>query len=243
MWLSVVVAGCATAGEAEDVGASVAPLDDSARVLERRGGRALVAGDAEIGPDGTDIRLPRPMAVRDGLGYREAPDAVHAGALLDDGAVWVTHDGDLVLDRHGVLETLARDVIPEIDVAPDGRRVAFARRPGEDAGVFLVDVERPGQPRRVTPGLAVADRPLFVDDRLLIVVGARAGGIAGVWLVRHDSRDPQPRPLTNAGLAVGRLGPSFVPPPASHESMRVVGDELEYHDGEQTRRVSLETGS
>lgn len=239
MALAVAVGGCA-ASEPEPAAAVAALLAGAGWELrDARGGRELWVGPAEELADQTDHRPARPMELRAAGEITPSPEPVHAGRLVEGGVVWVTVHGELLLDRGGALEQMDVDVLPELDVAPDGRRVAYARRPGREAGVWIVSVDDAASRRRVSVGLAVADRPLFLDAERLLLVGARASGVAGVWIARHVGRDPQPTPLTNAELAPGQLDERFVPPPADHRSMRVVGGALEYHDGETRRRLAL----
>jgi hypothetical protein len=191
--------------------------------------------------DAHDVVVPRALeAVRaDGSTFTPPAPAL-TGRIAGGAAWWVTVDGDLLVDDGRTARRVDVDVIAELDVDPSGRWLAYAKRPGADAGVFIVDVGDPNRaPRLVTPGLGIADRPRFVDAQRLVVVGAPTGGVAGVWVVRVD-RAPTPTPVTNAGLRAGApLGPTFVPPPAYHESMVVDGGALVYDDGADIRRVSL----
>jgi hypothetical protein len=254
-WWVLVLVGCGQseplvggAGEALEEGtrwASAAPAwVPAARSIEDRNGARLLGGSAERAPDQTDLRPARPLVVHDARRdlYLLPPEAVWVGALTRDGVLWVTTRGDLLHDD-GVAapRTIASNVIPEIAVDPTSTFVAFARGPGNDAGVYVVELAANGAaPRRVTPGLAVADRPLFVDDTMLLITGARPGGIAGLWTLRHREVDVALRPLTNATLRAGApLGPTFIPPPAYHASMRIEDEAVLYHDGRAERRVPL----
>ena len=257
MWtlgLLAGVVGCDGAGEVAPRSAALTepesrwspaePWMRAAEVVARRGALVLVRRDAEAAPPGTDVRPAVPMAVlRDDGAALPPPAPVVEGALLDGSVAWVDVDGVLLLDDGAQLRAVADDVHGELAVHPDGRLLAYAMRPGEQGGVSLAAVDG-GEPRRVTCGLAVADRPLFADDGALVVVGARAGGVAGVWVVDHAANaasEPQPRPITNAALRAGApLGAGFVPPPAYHGSMRIEDGALVYDDGEREQRVALE---
>lgn len=211
---------------------------DDLEVVEHRGARRLLRGAASIGAADTDERPTYRMLVETDRGRVEPEGRVLAGALVEDGVVWVTLAGDL-LDGDGAV--LDRGVIPELEVSADGRMLAYPHAAGEDAGVFVMerDLGAWPAPRHVTEGLALADRPLFLPDGRLVVVGAVASGIAGLWLV--DPRgDAEPIPVTNATLRTGRpLGAAFVPPPAYHASMRAIGSTLVYDDGYRERSVAL----
>ena len=213
-----------------------------AHELGSRGELRLLALPEPRGPEQTDVRLARSLAVIRDHDAHLPPGPALAAQLLDGSVAWALVDGTLLLDAldGSSPRTLDRDVIPELAASPDGRTLAYARRPGDEAGVWLVSLDAPERaPRLATPGLAIADRPLFASSSLLLVVGAVPSGIAGVWAIDLD-REASPRPLTNAQLRTGApLGPTFVPPPASHASMRIDGGELVYDDGEREQRVEV----
>lgn len=228
--------GAASSALATEVPAWVA----SGTVVAERFGQRLVRGEVQAAPEGTDVRMPVPLAVvrADGSTWVAPADAVEA-ALLDGAVAWVDLEGTLLVADGPRIITIDQDVHGELAVDPSGQLLAYALRPGERAGVWLASVEG-GAPRHVTPGLAVADRPLFVGGEQLVVVGSRPGGIAGVWTVRYRDAAAQPVSITNGALRVGTpLGPTFVPPPAYHASMRVESGVLVYDDGEREQRVEL----
>jgi hypothetical protein len=230
------LAGCTTAPTA----ASQELIAGEPVVIDVRGDRRLIRSAPSPTVAQTDER-PTYRVLLEGAETTALDAPVLTAALVDDGVLRVTPSFELVDDQGTVLD---RDVVPELSVSADGRTVAYPHRTGEDAGVFVVS--RDGAdwtaPRCVTPSLASADRPLFLESGRLLVVGSVASGIAGVWIV-----DPlgaaQPVPVTNAALRTGRpLGPTFVPPPAYHASMRVESGTLVYDDGNQERRVVLPSG-
>ncbi len=250
-WLIVMVALLSACGREGGAGAASEALTadrwqtapswtQTAAVIARRGGLTLVRGERPTPLPDTDVRPAVPMAVLRDDGAALLPHTeVVEGALLDGAVAWVDLLGTLVIDDGAQARSIDDDVIGELAVDPSGQKLAYAKRPGDDAGVWL-HVSGEARPRRLTVGLAVADRPLFVDAEHLVVVGAAPGGVAGVWVVGHAGVDPQPRPITNAELRAGQpFGSRFVPPPAYHESMRLDGDDLVYHDGAGERRVSL----
>ena len=213
----------------------------SAEVVARRGGWSLVRGEAEPTPAGTDVRSLVPFAVvREDGAALVPPEPVIEAALLDGAVAWLSVEHTLWIDDGAQLRAVDDDVHGELAVDAHGRSLAWAALPGERAGVWVASLDDDVAPRRVTEGLGVADRPLFVDDDRLVVVGAVPGGIAGVWVVRLRENGARPVPITNAALRAGQpLGAGFVPPPAYHASMRVEGDVLVYDDGERERRVDL----
>jgi len=212
---------------------------ESATAVDRRAGWTLLRDAVASPPPGTDVRPAVPMVVLREDGAALSPPGPVVDAVLLDGAVaWVGREGELWIDDGAQPRGVDDEVLGELAVGADGRRLAYAKRAGEGAGVWLTTRDA-AAPRRLTVGLAVADRPLFVDDERLVVVGSRPGGIAGLWLVRADGSE-QPRPVTNAELRAGSpLGPGFVPPPAYHDSMRLEGGSLVYDDGRGERRVPL----
>jgi hypothetical protein len=243
-WSLVAVlcgSGCASPGpdEAGAAPASLRALEGAnERVLDTRGDQRIVERIEPLNvPVATDVIPPRALAWLEGDMRRPPPRPSHTGKLTAFGPVWVTTDERLIDARGGML---ARGVVPELSVSPDGRRVAYAAH--EDDGslaVFIMNLED-GTAERLPTGLAHAGSPLFVDAATIVVVGARAGGIAGVWRVRLDAGASGAQPLTNATLRVGAPpGASFVPPPARHASMRVEGRDLVYDDGRGERRVPL----
>jgi len=211
---------------------------DELRVVSERAGARLWRGSPSAPAPQTDERPTYRMVVEAGSDRVEPAARVLAGVLVEGGVLWVTPEHEL---RDGQGSVLDRAVVPELAVSVDGRMVAYPHRAGDAAGVYVIARDGGGwsRPRRVTAGLALADRPLFLDDGRLVVIGAVASGIAGVWLV-DPRRDAQPVPVTNERLRTGRpLGPTFVPPPAYHESMRARAGALVYDDGYGERRVEL----
>ena len=195
----------------------------------------LVRGPASEPLAQTDERPTYAMEARFGGRVVPSPGRVLAGALVPGGVVWVRLDGTLLRDDGLVID---HDVVPELAVDVVRGRLAYPRHARVSGGVFVLELAS-GVRHRVSGELAVADRPLFTSDGRLVVVGARASGIAGVWIV-----DPNgvalPIAVTNGELRAGRpLGSGFVPPPAYHASMRIEGGALVYDDGHRQRSVSL----
>jgi len=238
--LCAALSACASAGElaVSDLALEEGPLGELTE-LDRRGERVLLSGAPSTPGPQTDERPTVRLVLRGPAGDLEVPGRMLGGALTAQGAVFVTEHLELV-DEQGRL--LDEEVIPELSVRADGRAVAYPHRAGSEAGVYVADLDD-GAVSLVTRGLAVADRPRYLADGRLVVIGARASGIAGVWLLDPE-RAGQPVPITNAELRTGRpLGPSFVPPPAYHASMRVEAGALVYDDGRREQRVALPGGA
>lgn len=210
---------------------------DGLVVLEERGDTRLLAAPSQRGPEQSDVRPARAFVLERDDARRAPTNPVWMATLLENAVAWVHTDGVLSIeDARGTSTIVDRDVIPEIAASPSGARLAYARGPGADAGVFrVVD----GRSSRASGDLVSADRPLFVDEDTLIVVGARRGEVAGVFVIEGDAA---PRRLTNDGLRVGTpflKDARFTPPPADHASMRMDGDVLVYSDGVREQRVTI----
>lgn len=235
-WVMLLV-GCASdSSVAATEPALVASNAAELRVIAQRDGRQLLAGPPSVTAPQSDERPTYAMAVRERGRPVHAPTRMLGGALVAGGVVWVTPASALVDSRGSTLE---RDVIPEIAVNAEGTSIAYPRRAEDGQGVYVRALDA-GSSRLVSPGLATADRPLFLPDGRLVVVGSRPSGIAGVWLIDLPSGTP-PVPVTNATLRTGvPFGPTFVPPPAHYASMRLDGDVLVYDDGRREQRVPLQ---
>lgn len=238
--LALVLSACAGEGA---LGAAELPLEaeppGELSELQRRDERILLVGSASTPMPQTDERPTVRLVVRGPAGELEAPGRMLGGALTAHGAVFVTPSFALIDEGGRVLD---HDALPELAVRSDGLAVAYPHRAGSDAGVYVLDVQAQTT-RLVTQGLALADRPLYLPDGRLVVIGAQASGIAGVWIVDPDA-GAAPVPVTNAQLQAGRpLGPSFVPPPAYHASMRLEDGALVYDDGRSEQRVALAGGA
>lgn len=239
--LAASLLACTTTSEpgrsASDLTAASSEPGGRETVIDTRSGMRLLSGPPSVGAPQTDERPSYRMRV-EGNETFELPERVLGGALVDGGVVFVTTQLSLV---DGAGHVIDEHVIPELAVRDDGRALAYAHAAGETPGVYVIEGgdARWSAPRLVTPGLETADRPLWLEDGRLVVVGALPSGIAGVWLVDPSSAQALV-PVTNSTLRTGRpFGDAFVPPPAYHESMRVEADVLTYDDGRGQRRVPL----
>lgn len=204
-------------------------------VVATDGARSLLRGPPSTPMPQTDERPSFEMELVGPSGAIAAPGRVWVGVIVADGAVWVLADGTL---QHSDGTVLDRNALPELAVSADRNLLAYPRAQVEGGGVRIVDL-RTRQRRLVTADLALADRPLFLPDGRLVVIGAETSGIPGVRLVDPAGIAPSVA-VTNAGLRTGRpFGPTFVPPPAYHASMHVVGGTLVYDDGHREQRVAL----
>jgi len=182
-----------------------------------------------IGPSG------RPEAV---VG---AERVLAAASLADGSIVFVTHeglDGRLVRVRGSERSTLDEAVVPELAVAPDGRRLLYARRAGEV--VELVLLEPVTGVRRVVHRGPTADRPCFrPDGGAFAFVGTGDGGLASLFVAEGAG---SVRQATNVGLRGPGLPDGFVPPPVRAEDVVWEGGRIVYAlpDG---RRCEVDTAA
>jgi hypothetical protein len=138
-----------------------------------------------------------------------------AAVLTSDGAAVVRLEG--VLDRFDArtcATTIARNALPDLAVSPDGRTLAFVQTFGEGTALQLHN----GSMRRLASAYAEADRPLFVDDRTLVFVGAARPGISTFHRISLD--DELPVPLAIEGI------------PATRDGYEVSNGRVRFHDGE-----------
>mgnify|MGYP000262397828 CR=1 FL=1 len=212
-------------------------------------GLAAVAGCTEpasgVGVAGTPVLRPAgepalpesssPPAYRlERIGPAGRPEAVAgaervlaAAALADGAVVFVTHeglDGRLVLVRGAERRTLDEAVVPELAVAPGGRRLLYPRRAGDD--VELVLLEPATGARRVVHRGPTADRPCFrPDGGAFAFVGTGDGGLASLFVA--EGAGPA-RQTTNVGLRGPGLPDGFVPPPLRAEDVAWDGGRIAY---------------
>jgi hypothetical protein len=228
LFLATLLLGCES--RSADVATTRSPLE---RAIDARGGQRIVAGPAPNTPAQTDLRPALPLAFFDGARFHEPPAPSWTGKLTAKGPVWITIHEELV-DASGAI--LDREVAPELVVSADGLRLAYTR--GFPNAVYLLDL-RGGRPTIATESMRDANQPLFHGDHRLVVTGSRTDELFGIWIV-DLAAGAVPRAITNGDLRVGQgLGPSFVPPPARHESMRIVGETLFYDDGVSERSVQV----
>jgi len=142
--------------------------------------------------------------------------------------LFVSADGELGLwETDGSRRELARDVLPQIALAPDRRRAAYCRYPAAVAGgsLWRVELER-GAARRLSSGGSASLPTFSPDGSRLAFVDTSPEGLASLFVVGADGARP-PRQLTNIGLrAAGGPPPGFVAPPVSAADLAWVGDRI-----------------
>jgi hypothetical protein len=224
--LTLVAVTLATACEAP----RVAPADGAVRAPALARARALVVTRALPGPppggDGPErfevawraqalapqAILPRPaIATADWRG---------GAAVIDDArTLWSLHPSRAP-------QRLGEDVT-EIAVSDDGRALGYAVFASLEAQVRV----RVGERERVLASdLAAAGTLRFTPDgRALVFVGARSGGVSGLWVAPTGDPAAEPSCLSNCELRTGRpWNGAFVPPPLRAEDLAFHGDALRY---------------
>ncbi|MBN1773942.1 MAG: hypothetical protein JXB32_21970 [Deltaproteobacteria bacterium] len=168
-----------------------------------------------VGPSGLSVAVP-------------GAERVLAAAPLRGGTVaFVTHegfDGTLALSAGDECRTLDTAVVPELAVSPDGTRLLYPRRAGDDVELVLAE---PSRGRREVVGRGpTADRPVFrPDGEAFAFVGTNAGGLASLFVI--DGPGPA-RQVTNVGLQGPGLPAGFVPPPLRAGDLAWDGGRLVY---------------
>jgi hypothetical protein len=220
-WASIAcvlaLAACAprSAGEGERGARMVRPAGDDHASAKVTGIRVVaVEDDAPQGGDGAP-RMTLAFQLADGT-ERVIEGQANAYARFRDGVALVDRARRLVF----VTADGARRVLAQQSGAPpvQGPRgeLAYVARYGLVAELHLLSED--GRNRIAASGLADAGTLLPQRDGSVLFVGARPGGVAGVW---RASADGQPaRCLTNCELRTGTdWGDRFVPLPTDAAAM------------------------
>ncbi len=188
-------------------------LGESAALSPREALRPRTRVAVVVEPAGeTPLDGPPPVRLR-----LEAPDAARqlegtwvGGVAFDDAAAVLTSDRRLVrVGLTGAPVPLADDVAFVPVVSRDGTHLAYATL---EAGALHV-LDALGD-RTVAEGLGSIGGLAFSPEGARVAfVGARRGGIAGVWLADARGREPA-RCLTNCALEAGGPLEDRVPLPA-----------------------------
>lgn len=180
---------------------------------------AEAAGEAPLdGPAPVRLRLVAPGAAR------QLEGTFVGGVAFDDAAAVLTAERRLLrIELAGEPEPIAEDVAFVPVVSLDGAHLAYATL---EAGALHV-LDALGD-RTVAEGLGSIGALAFSPDGARVAfVGARRGGIAGVWLADARGRDAA-RCLTNCTLETGEPLDGRVPLPA--QPIRFEGGALRWVD-------------
>jgi hypothetical protein len=175
-------------------------------------------------PGGTDTRPRFALALRAADGTRVP---LESRALAH-----VTFSGGLALvDSQRRLVVVATDgarrVLAEEAGAPPARgaRGELLYVAQKDTGAEVHALEAAGADRVIASGLFSAGLLAPQPDGTILFVGARNGGVAGLWSISGDTTSC----LTNCDLKTGEpWGDSFVPPPGDVAAIKVLGTRVEW---------------
>lgn len=191
------------------------------------------------GGDGPDtVRLAR----EDESGRAPIEGAAIGGVAFLGGSLVLRPDRTLEMVRPGGLgvgSVIDREVVVAPIVSADGEHAAWTAEHGPE--LVLVAIDREGGRHEAAQGLgsigAIAFDPATHGARRRVAfVGARNGGIAGVWATRLDGTGLSC--LTNCELRAGQpLGDAWIPLPIA--PLRFEGDTLIAIDEREARRFVL----
>lgn len=184
MVLAVVLFGCAPAPASVD-----RPLEEAPRLV--------AIGEPIEGPDGADARVRTAVAFEMPDGTRRAVDreAIAFVARWRGRAALVDPERRLYeVEPGGMRRMLGRNAVGEL--ATDGEHLAFVVERG---GFGALHVHDGARDTTVVEGFASIGA-LNVEGDTIVFVGARPGGVVGVWIVEVGAA---PRCLSNCALRVG----------------------------------------
>lgn len=190
-------------------------------------------------PEGADP-LPRlEVSLRTAGGATLVREAI-AAAPLARGVVWADFGRRLYLLEVDGRERLIAPQIGGRPIAdPQGRRAAWSEplEGGAAARLRVLEGEAPVTLAALPGPMA----PVAWTERGIVLVGAAAGGVAGVWIVGPGAG--QPRCLTNCALRTAESwGDAYLPPPGDPASIRIDGRTLRYTDAEGIERETALAG-
>lgn len=208
---ALALGGCAQAPQASPAmigGAAVeANRVRAIRVLTKE-------SDVPVGGDGAP-RMTLAFELEDGS--QRAIEGEHtAYARFRDGVALVDRQKRLLLvTPDGAQRVLAQEAGAPPVQGPTGA-LAYVAKYGLVAEVHLLGID--GRDRIVATGLADAGTLTPQRDGSMVFIGARAGGVAGVWSASADGRPAQC--VTNCELQTGTpWGERFVPLPRDEAAL------------------------
>jgi hypothetical protein len=188
-------------------------------------------------PGGTDTPPRFALALRAADGTRTPLESrALAHVTFNGGLALVDSERRLVVvAADGARRVLAEEAGAPPARGPRGELVYVAQK---DSGAEVRILETGGADRVIATGLASAGLLAPQPDGRTFFVGARNGGVAGLWRIGAEGS----RCLTNCDLETGQpWGDRFVPPPGEVAAIKVVGTRVEWdaHDG---RRYGVSLG-
>ena len=242
---AVLLLGCGSASTPPTAEAP-APVAAAARAESAPPEIEVLASDADA-PPGSDAVPRSRLAFRMADGSRRPIDGqALAYVPFRDGVALIDERRQLVLvSPSGSRRVLVRESGAPPALGPAGELV-YVARDDVSSDVHALDVA--GNSRWLARGLASAGLLAPQRDGRVLFLGARHGGVAGVWLAGDGA---EARCLTNCELrtadgdpARAEPWPGFIPPPSTAEGLRVRGDRAEWEAADGSRRsVSLRGAS
>jgi hypothetical protein len=202
-----------------------------APLIEPSGERLVAVGSPQAGPAGSDSVPAVAVAFQFSDGSRRPVDrrAIAFVPRWRRGAALIDPERRLYeVLPNGERRMLVAGAGGELAISPDGRLLVYAVERGE---LRTHDGE---SERTIASGLSSAG-VLRVLDRHVAFVGARPGGVAGVWIAAIDGSGA--RCLTNCALRTGEPWlDQFVAPPSSAGAFRLENGVLGWIDRDGVRR-------
>jgi len=182
-----------------------------------------LATQAEPAPPQSDAAPLLRYELSVGLASRQLPPALFAALSGETAVVWLPDHRLARFGIEGAPRLIARSVSSPPWVGVD--RIVYASEVGDTVELRAL---AQGAETTLARGLASAGMyRLGPDAQGLFFVGAKNGGVAGLWFARFDADEA--RCLTNCELRTGQpWGDAFVPPPGSAESLEFDGDDVRY---------------
>jgi hypothetical protein len=150
-----------------------------------------------------------------------------------DGRAAVTRDRELhLVSADGSTSVLAQQVDGLPSQASDGALV-YAARFGASVEIYWLSTN--GNNRRLASFAGSATRLSPRADTAVVFVGAKSGGVSGIWIANAKGA----RCLTNCKLGAGRpWTDGYRPPPGDTGTVRIFADRVEWQDAEGRAQVA-----
>ncbi|MGE0784560.1 MAG: hypothetical protein AB7S26_02655 [Sandaracinaceae bacterium] len=215
--LATMLAGCASEPTPSESALSESALSESAPSEPAPALRAM--GPAAEGPPGSD-GMPR-VRVAWGDGAPLDREAIAFVPRWGAGAALVDPERRLYEVRpDGARRMIARDATGALAV--DDAELAYVVERGGFAALHVTEADRDDA---IAEGFASIGALRFLGPGELAFVGARPGGVAGIW---HVIAGSTPRCVSNCALRTGAPLDGLVPLPLDASSIVRTGDALEW---------------
>jgi hypothetical protein len=210
---------------------SCAAETSSERELEGKIQLEIVHEPPDLPRGGADSPPRYALTIRTEGGQRPIEELrVLAHTTFAGGIALVDSERRLVaVSRNGLRRVLAEEASAPPAHGPRGELFYVAQK---DVDVEVHVIEPSGAHRVLASGLAGAGVLAPRADGTVLFVGARHGGIAGLWRIK----DGASLCLTNCNLETATSwGERFAPPPGDAAAIEVIGNRVEWtaHDGQR----------